>query len=605
MNFYLLIYSSVTLLLLQHTVCIARSSVDDVANANDDEEIAEQGYTKVQSELQKAVLKGYDKKRRPVLYQYTPTYVNAFVHLTHISVDQREQTLTLAGIITMRWADEYAVWDPSKYYGIKKLTLNQWEIWVPDIRVTNSVAGLGQFFEISRRSHVTLESINPYRSYATVRPKFNIRIGCKFDYSSYPNDVQQCAMGLFTIQRMSDVQLFYAFEPSVLLVELKLVRHAPYYMTAMFLPAVISFVVVITSFFLPSPASAIYVLLANFFLIDLFLEDLLALLPPVIGSLPRIVRYTGLVIVLTTISIFLNYWFYNLLNLKTTATGFVKNLARLKSLLPRRLQDVASRTYQQNQTVLHRLMLKNYNRDERPVRNQNQILIIQMYPHVTHISIDQSEQTVMLNGIMHMKWKDENATWEPSERNGVRVTNLKQWEIWHPEIMYSEKRTRTQATEYTEVYSYPRFSIKVGCRFDYSAYPKDIQKCIVEWRNYSSKSLISDWKIVQIHSYSSFYAGYYGTDNTNQMASAVDFETAVSMMHTEIILQRYAPYYGLAVILPAFVSFLFLISSYLLPNPSSAVYLLIANFFLIGIFIGDIIHLLPPAIGSLPKIDSL
>ena len=64
-------------------------------------EIAEQGYTKVQSELQKAVLKGYDKKRRPVLYQYTPTYVNAFVHLTHISVDQREQTLTLAGIITM------------------------------------------------------------------------------------------------------------------------------------------------------------------------------------------------------------------------------------------------------------------------------------------------------------------------------------------------------------------------------------------------------------------------------------------------------------------------------------------------------------------------
>ena len=65
-------------------------------------------------------------------------------------------------------------------------------------------------------------------------------------------------------------------------------------------------------------------------------------------------------------------------------------------------KDVASRTYQQNQTVLHRLMLKNYNRDERPVRNQNQILIIQMYPHVTHISIDQSEQTVMLNGIMHM-----------------------------------------------------------------------------------------------------------------------------------------------------------------------------------------------------------
>uniref|UniRef100_A0A0N5A9T0 Neur_chan_LBD domain-containing protein n=1 Tax=Syphacia muris TaxID=451379 RepID=A0A0N5A9T0_9BILA len=495
-------------------------------------EVAESNYAKIHTELQKAILKNYDKRKRPVIDQYSAVFVSTYVYLTHVSVDQLEQTVTLAGIIIMKWIDEFAVWDPNKYFGIKKLTLSQWEIWTPEIRATNSVNGRGQFYEISRRSHVTLESIN-----AT----FNIKIACNFDYSSYPNDVQNCALGLFTIQRINEVHLIYAFEPSVLLIKLKLKRYAPYFKTAILLPAMISFTVVIVSYFLPSPVSAIYVLLGNFFLIDFFLEDLLALLPPVIGGLPAI--------------------------------------------------EIANRTYQENQTDLHRIIFKNYNTDERPVRDPETTVVVQVHPHITHISIDQYGQTVTLNGIMHMKWRDEKATWEPNERNGVKVTNVKQWEIWYPKIMYSE------------VYIYPRFSLKIGCKFDYSTYPKDVQKCVL--------GIYTKYPLKQLN--------FTVADFKNEMRQAIGkvFDVRLlcftrlhviilkSILHTDIILKRYAPYYNSAIVLPATVSFFVIISSFFITNPKTAVYILIANLFLIGTLIGDLMFLLPPAIGSLPSVAQI
>lgn len=52
-----------------------------------------------------------------------------------------------------------------------------------------------------------------------IYPTFSIKIGCKFDYSAYPFDTQICALGIYTANRMSEVQLsvYYNMQPTVLL----------------------------------------------------------------------------------------------------------------------------------------------------------------------------------------------------------------------------------------------------------------------------------------------------------------------------------------------------------------------------------------------------
>lgn len=60
---------------------------------------------------------------------------------------------------------------------------------------------------------------NLQQSQVEMYPTFSIKVGCAFDYSAYPFDMQKCAMGLYTNNRMSEVQLsvFYQMQPTVLL----------------------------------------------------------------------------------------------------------------------------------------------------------------------------------------------------------------------------------------------------------------------------------------------------------------------------------------------------------------------------------------------------
>lgn len=83
----------------------------------------------------------------------------------------------------------------------------------------SSVSGVNQFFEISRRSHATLESITPTTTKVQTYPTFYMRIGCHFDYSNYPNDIQKCALRLYPAARMNEVilKVYYDLSPSVLL----------------------------------------------------------------------------------------------------------------------------------------------------------------------------------------------------------------------------------------------------------------------------------------------------------------------------------------------------------------------------------------------------
>lgn len=165
------------------------------------------------------LFRGYDRSLRPKRDQLQPIYVSVHLHLTHLSVQEKIQSVRLYGHIYMSWYDEFLVWDPSNFNNLRTMSINQWEVWQPDFKIANSVSGVGQYFDISKRSHASLTSIDPNRTKIEIYPTFAISVGCDFDFTDFPFDEQTCALRFYTTASMKEVELnlYYNLNPSVVL----------------------------------------------------------------------------------------------------------------------------------------------------------------------------------------------------------------------------------------------------------------------------------------------------------------------------------------------------------------------------------------------------
>ncbi|KAK0420524.1 hypothetical protein QR680_014737 [Steinernema hermaphroditum] len=177
----------------------------------------------------------------------------------------------------------------------------------------------------------------------------------------------------------------------------------------------------------------------------------------------------------------------------------------------------------------------------------------------------------------------------------------------------------------TRVEIYPTFSIKMACKFDYSAYPFDEQSCalrlytaqsmrevqlsvyynipptvLLGWGSQSAKKHISDWELISVTNNVSYYADRRFTYNAP--TKGAQMAKTWSILLTWVKVKRIALYYGVALVLPGVVCMLFNILSFLMPTSEQSFYLIVANFFVQAIFLQDIVFELPPAVGAAPKI---
>ncbi|VDK28763.1 unnamed protein product [Gongylonema pulchrum] len=121
---------------------------------------------------------------------------------------------------------------------------------------------------------------------------------------------------------------------SILYTWLTLHRNAFCFSLAILLPALISYMFIIFSFLLPSPNSSIYVLLANLFFLGTFLEDLTVMIPPAIGRLPKIVWFTAISLVLTSVAVFMQLWLRYLLKRQDAVSRWYQYLLNLNRIIP-------------------------------------------------------------------------------------------------------------------------------------------------------------------------------------------------------------------------------------------------------------------------------
>lgn len=64
--------------------------------------------------------------------------------------------------------------------------------------------------------------------------------------------------------------------------------------------------------------------------------------------------------------------------------------------------EIVNKTYVQEQTTLQRKIFKDYNRKIRPVKNQSLPIKVQLHVYLMHFSVDQIQQTILLNGHIYM-----------------------------------------------------------------------------------------------------------------------------------------------------------------------------------------------------------
>uniref|UniRef100_A0A0N4ZNW4 Neur_chan_LBD domain-containing protein n=1 Tax=Parastrongyloides trichosuri TaxID=131310 RepID=A0A0N4ZNW4_PARTI len=174
-------------------------------------------YGEDSSNLHKAIFKNYTRKIIPIRNPYQPLDVFIYLYINHITVNQREQTMTVHGQLYSTWSDEFATWDPSEFNNIRQTYARFWDIWTPDFRVANSAGGIYSYFDINKRTHATLAYVNANKTKVEITPTFSIKIGCVFDFTRYPFDEQVCSIRLFVLEPMTRIKLkvYYDLNPTI------------------------------------------------------------------------------------------------------------------------------------------------------------------------------------------------------------------------------------------------------------------------------------------------------------------------------------------------------------------------------------------------------
>ncbi|GBN36860.1 Neuronal acetylcholine receptor subunit non-alpha-3, partial [Araneus ventricosus] len=103
--------------------------------------------------------------------------------------DEKFQTLTVEGILMMKWKDDRLKWDPSSYSGIKMLRMKIRDIWVPDVY---------SLFSVKKNDFYKDENVLPVQVYnnGTLKwyPPTVFDVPCSAKYKHYPFDSHNCSI---------------------------------------------------------------------------------------------------------------------------------------------------------------------------------------------------------------------------------------------------------------------------------------------------------------------------------------------------------------------------------------------------------------------------
>ena len=103
-------------------------------------------------------------------------------------IDEKRQTFTIRAFMEVTWKDEFLMWTPNKYGGVKRINVPNTKLWLPDLAlldVYDSLTDLGQKDGRAVVNNDGMVKIWPYKMYT---------VGCKIKIRQFPFDVQTCTL---------------------------------------------------------------------------------------------------------------------------------------------------------------------------------------------------------------------------------------------------------------------------------------------------------------------------------------------------------------------------------------------------------------------------
>ncbi|KAK5984104.1 hypothetical protein GCK32_004306 [Trichostrongylus colubriformis] len=118
-----------------------------------------------------------------------------FHSVDHVTVNEKEQVMSMSGRYCMIWRDPHITWDPSKYNNLDTLHVGSYDVWTPRIVVLNGLSGVYGHLD-APVSRVKL-FIPRFRAndpaYVITCPRYTGRVGCFLDMTNYPHDKHVCS----------------------------------------------------------------------------------------------------------------------------------------------------------------------------------------------------------------------------------------------------------------------------------------------------------------------------------------------------------------------------------------------------------------------------
>ena len=137
--------------------------------------------------LIKDLLNGYNINVRPVLNQSEVVNVNVSLSLKSIQeFDEVKEIMSFVAGVFLTWKDEGMVWNPDLYGGVEFLTVSYWDVWVPEVVLTNPSEDLRTMGQKWQRVRYAANGV------ANWIPGDLFKTYCSVDVRLYPFDTQVC-----------------------------------------------------------------------------------------------------------------------------------------------------------------------------------------------------------------------------------------------------------------------------------------------------------------------------------------------------------------------------------------------------------------------------
>ncbi|KFD49068.1 hypothetical protein M513_10010 [Trichuris suis] len=296
----------------------------------------------------------------------------------------------------------------------------------------------------------------------------------------------------------------------------------------------------------------------------------------------------------------------------------------------------ATQRLDRNQLV--RRILYEYNKKLRPLSEYGKTSVA-VGVFVRRIqNINEKEQTMSINAIVSMTWKDPRLSWNQTMYNASSSITIKPYAIWQPDLtIFNAAKTEEAVLKYWNIPATvtrdgvvavsQEFRFTISCKFDFFYFPFDQQSCSavlsawmydateIDWSwmeglslktagfhqqdyNRRSKHGLASWQLVNT-TYRRLYWSPSGYTDSLQGLNQKEVWTA---MVVDLKVKRQRPYFYIADALPNFIFALLTLFAFWIEDMNVVLAIIMLSLLGQAMFSWGILKQLPPASGKTPRI---